>query len=176
MLKLYYGEYQLVKHTISQLATKNNMKIKYSTNIFDSLLTQHGLFSTPTCIYTLYDSNLFKDKSKYEYLVDACNNSSSIYCIIIEGIDKKSSFYKYFKNDIEVVSKPKKSVNLVDELYKDLHVLNTIEEKDRVSFLYKVYYDYKHRKYAKVAGFCINEVLTGKIPVKNIFQIFLLTI
>lgn len=173
MIYVYLGDYQLVKHSIAQLAKKYNMKIQYSENIFDSLSVDGCFFCTPKLIYTIYDSKLYKDYTSLKY---NSMNSKNIYCIIIEDIDKKCSFYKQCKKDIIEVNKPSKQVNLVDELYKNLEILNTIEEKDRLSFLYKVYYDRKHRHYAKQAGFCINEVLTGKIPVKNIFQIFLLTI
>lgn len=165
MLKIYQGSYPLVKESISQLATKNSMEIQYCKKFLPA-----GFFSKPKVYYTLYNDSDFK---QFDVSI---TKGKSIYCIIIEDISKTSAFYKRFKKDIILVEKPRPTINLVDELYKDLHVLNIIEEKDRLSFLYKVYYDRKHRQYRKAAGYCINEVLTGKIPVKNIFQIFVLTI
>ena len=162
MLRLYLGDYKTIKN-------KYCSGYKYVSNITDYLLKHRfGLFNKQKeKLYTIYTKEL-----DAEQLYALHKNNDVI--IIIEEIDKKSKFYKFYKNNIKEVSKTTKKQITVRDIYKDIILLSKIKESDRISFLYKIFYG--GGRYSRAAGETINLVLSGQIQVRDCFRIFLLTI
>ena len=123
-----------------------------------------GLFNADNndTVYFIYNPKELKDKEDC-VLLEHKTQDREIYCII-ENIDKKTSVYKYIKSKMIDLSKPTLSVkDKANLFYSDLCIINTIEDKDIISFLYALYYNYQNRKYKNISGKLINMVLTGKI-------------
>lgn len=162
MLRLYLGDYKAIKN-------KYCNGYKYVTDITQHLLKRnYGLFKHKSeKLYTIYSKEL--DAEQLSYL---SKNDDII--IIIEEIDKKSKFYKFYKNNIKEVNKTTKQQLTVRDIYKDITLLSKIRETERISFLYKIFYD--GGRYSRAAGETINLVLSGQIQARDSFRIFLLTI
>lgn len=162
MIRLYLGDYKTIKN-------KYCNGYKYVTDITQHLLKRnYGLFKhKPEKLYAIYSKEL--DAEQLSYL---SKNDDII--IVIEEIDKKSKFYKFYKNNIKEVNKTTKQQLTVRDIYKDITLLSKIRETERISFLYKIFYD--GGRYSRAAGETINLVLSGQIQVRDSFRIFLLTI
>lgn len=162
MIRLYLGDYKTIKN-------KYCNEHKYVTDITQHLLKRnYGLFKhKPEKLYTIYSKEL--DAEQLSYL---SKNNDVI--IIIEEIDKKSKFYRFYKNNIKEVNKTTKQQITVRDIYKDITLLSKIRETERISFLYKIFYD--GGRYSRAAGETINLVLSGQIQTRDSFRIFLLTI
>ena len=164
MVHLYMGDYKTIKN-------KYCSGYKYVSNITDYLLKHRfGLFNKQKeKLYTIYTKELDAEQ------LDALHKNNDV-IIIIEEIDKKSKFYKFYKKSIKEVSKTTKQQITVRDIYKDIILLSKIKESDRISFLYKIFYDGGRYSYSRAAGETINLVLSGQIQVRDCFRIFLLTI
>ena len=81
-------------------------------------------------MYFLYDAKQFKDKNDIIALENKCANKD-IYCII-ETIDKKSSFYKYIKNNliVNLDENVNNKINLInyDKTIKEILNLKSVKE------------------------------------------------
>lgn len=162
MLRLYLGDYKTIKN-------KYCSGCKYVSNITDYLLKHRfGLFNKQKeKLYTIYTKELDAEQ------LDTLHKNNDV-IIVIEEIDKKSKFYKFYKNSIKEVNKTTKQQITVRDIYKDITILSKIRETERISFLYKVFYD--GGRYSRAAGETINLVLSGQIQARDSFRIFLLTI
>lgn len=162
MLRLYLGDYKTIKN-------KYCTGYKYVSNITDYLLKHRfGLFNKQKeKLYTIYTKELDAEQ------LGALHKNNDV-IIVIEEIDKKSKFYKFYKNNIKEVNKATKQQLTVRDIYKDITLLSKIGETERISFLYKIFY-YGGR-YSRAAGETINLVLSGQIQARDSFRIFLLTI
>lgn len=162
MIHLYMGDYKTIKN-------KYCNGYKYISNITDYLLKHRfGLFNKQKeKLYTIYTKELDAEQ------LDALHKSNDV-IIIVEEIDKKSRFYKFYKNNIKEVSKTTKQQLTVRDIYKDITLLSKIRATERISFLYKIFYD--GGRYSRAAGETINLVLSGQIQAGDSFRIFLLTI
>ena len=178
MLKLYTGDKKLIKDRIQQLANNVNMEIKYSKNIYSDLNNQYGLFFKPQVLYFIYEQKDFVDKESIESFLSKIDKSKShVVCIIETELDKRSSFYKTFSKRIESLGTKQHTKTLdekVNDFYNDYRTIVNIETKEAVSFLYKLFYDFRIGKYKREAGYCINLVLTGQAKTEDILKIFLL--
>ena len=162
MVHLYMGDYKTIKN-------KYCSGYKYVSNITDYLLKHRfGLFNKQKeKLYTIYTKELDAEQ------LDALHKNNDV-IIIIEEIDKKSKFYKFYKNNIKEVNKTTKQQLTVRDIYKDITLLSKIRETERISFLYKIFYG--GGRYSRAAGETINLVLSGQIQARDSFRIFLLTI
>ena len=162
MLRLYLGDYKTIKN-------KYCNGHKYVTDITQRLLKRnYGLFNKQKeKLYTIYTKELDAEQ------LNALHKNNDV-IIIIEEIDKKSKFYKFYKNNIKEVNKATKQQLTVMDIYKDITLLSKIRETERISFLYKIFYD--GGRYSRAAGETVNLVLSGQIQARDSFRIFLLTI
>lgn len=172
MLKLFIGDRKLIKQKIEKLAKQYNVSIRYSTNILYDLSKQYGLFYTPALLYFIFDPKEINDKdsvNKFKELIE--QSKLPVVCIIETTLDKRSIFYKTFHKNIENLGDEKINEDVVTKFYKNMETIKTIDTKEAISFLYKIYYGLK--QYKEIAGYCINLVLTGQVTTDLILKIFL---
>lgn len=175
--KLYTGDRRIIRAVMLEFATQNAMELQYSSNIQVDLAKQYGFFFKPKVLYFVYDATMFPDKETIDSFLQAVNNSKCPIICIVEEIDKRSTFYKAFSKQIEVLGKIQQEPTLDDKVnafYKDISNLSLVTNKEAVSFLYKLFYDFRRQKYKRAAGFCINAVLTGCVKVDDILKLFLI--
>lgn len=176
-LRLFTGEKKLIKKQIEELAKEYNMKVKYSKNIFYDLSKQYGLFFTPSLLYFIFDPKEISDKDSVSKLKELVGKSKvPVVCVIETTLDKRSSFYKTFNKSIEQLGEltiEKDLATKVQDFYNNIETITNIDTKEAVSFLYKLYYDFKHYEYKEIAGYCINLVLTGQVKTDLILKVFL---
>lgn len=156
---------------------KNKYNIGKYVNIVEYINKSKPLFGDidNSVVYFLYDAKQFKDKNDIIVLENKCMNKE-IYCII-EAIDKKSSFYKYIKNNLIDISTKELSIkDKADIFFNDISIIKEISDNDMVSFLYALYYNFKNNKYKVISGKLINMILCGKVTTKHIKKIFLYSI
>lgn len=156
---------------------KNKYNIGKYVDIVEYINKSKPLFGNidNSVVYFLYDAKQFKDKNDIIALENKCANKE-IYCII-ETIDKKSSFYKYIKNNLIDISTKELSIkDKADIFFNDISIIKEISDNDMVSFLYALYYNFKNNKYKVISGKLINMILCGKVTTKHIKKIFLYTI
>lgn len=167
MIKFFSGNIKLIKEAIQEIAVDVNMKARFSKDIYKDVARQYGLFYTPEVLYCLYDSNV-----DYSIL----NSKTPVIVIIETKLDKRSSFYKQFGKQIKVFGNQKEVTldDKVNNFFKDRRTIAEVDESEMVSFLYKIFYDFKRPYYKEQAGKCINLVLTGKVRTNNIKQVFIL--
>lgn len=166
------GDKKLIKQKIQQLA--DGMEIKYSRNIFSDLSRQYGLFFKPSLLYFIFDPTDFNNKDKVETFIKL-TEKAKVVCIIETPLDKRSSFYKVFNKRIETLGTIQKEKTLdekVQDFINNIETIQDIDEKEAVSFLYKLFYNFKYNN-RETAGYCINLVLTGKIKTDLILKLFL---
>ena len=162
-MKLYYNKPNLDKYT-------------FSKNILSDLNKQYGLFFQQKPLYFIYNQKDFPNKESVEALI-RLSKGKDVICIIEEELDKRSYFYKTFSK--QIIGKKQNKVSLddkVQDFYKNIYNIKNISNKEAVSFLYKIFYDFKHKQYKNTAGRCINYVLTGKVKTEQILKVFLLEI
>lgn len=159
----------------------DTIKSKYNigkyVDIVEYINKSKPLFGTidNSVVYFLYDAKQFKDKNDIIALENKCANKE-IYCII-EAIDKKSSFYKYIKNNLIDMSTKELSIkDKADIFFNDINIIKEVSDSEMVSFLYALYYNFKNRKYKTISGQLINMVLCGKVDTTHIKKIFLYSI
>ena len=165
MIKFFSGDIKLIKEAIQQIA--DGTEVQFSKDIISDTQRQYGLFYTPKVLYCLYDSNV--DYSKI-------TSKTPVIVIIETKLDKRSSFYKKFGKQIKVFGNQKEVTldDKVNNFFKNRRTIAEVDESEMVSFLYKIFYDFKRPYYKEQAGKCINLVLTGKVRTNNIKQVFIL--
>lgn len=174
MFNLYMGDKKLIKQEIEKLAREYKVEVKYSTNIFFDLHRQYGLFFVPCLFYFIFDPKEFSDKDSVDELKKLTMKSKiPIVCIIETNLDKRSSFYKTFHKEIKQLGGITDE-NIVTQFYNNIETIMSLEPKDAVSFLYKIYYS--PGRYKETAGYCINLILTGRVATDLILKIFLIKI
>lgn len=160
-MKLYYGKPNLDGYT-------------FSKNILNDLKKQYGFFFKPKPLYFLYNAKDFPDKESIEALIKL-SDGKDVICIIEEELDKRSCFYKTFSK--QIIGKKQNKITLddkVQDFYKNINNIKNILPSESVSFLYKLFYDFRHKEYKQIAGKCINLVLTGEVKTEYILKIFIL--
>ena len=165
MIKFFSGDIKLIKEAIQEIA--DGAEVQFSKDIVSDTQRQYGLFYTPKVLYCLYDSNV--DYSKI-------TSKTPVIVIIETKLDKRSSFYKQFGKQIKVFGNQKEITldDKVNNFFKNRRTIAEVDESEMVSFLYKIFYDFKRPYYKEQAGKCINLVLTGKVRTNNIKQVFIL--
>ena len=165
MIKFFSGDIKLIKEAIQEIA--DGAEVQFSKDIVSDTQRQYGLFYTPKVLYCLYDSNV--DYSKI-------TSKTPVIVIIETKLDKRSSFYKQFGKQIKVFGNQKEVTldDKVNNFFKNRRTIAEVDESEMVSFLYKIFYDFKRPYYKEQAGKCINLVLTGKVRTNNIKQVFIL--
>lgn len=143
--------------------------LTYTKDIIYELERNFGLFGSANKFYFIYEADYFKEKETVDKLKLLTQNTD-VTCVV-EDIDKKCYFYKTFCKSLRL--KEKQTLNDKVKLFlKDFSYINNIEEKEIVSFFYDLYY--RKCKYSKLAGGCINMVLTGRLKTINAMQFFIL--
>ena len=141
---------------------------KFVKNIFD-YINANSLFSPKKDdVYFLYTKEMnlsTKEVKEFDGLVD--NLSYNVICIVETQLDKKSAFYKRYKNKLEYIEEfADKSVKAKAKSFlktKDIDVLKQLDKNEYVSFLYAIYYGvYGNNKYKWNSGFIISQILEGQ--------------
>ena len=151
---------------------------KFVKNIFD-YINADSLFSPKKDdVYFLYTKEMnlsVKELKVFDRIVD--NLSYNVICVVETQLDKKSAFYKHYKNKLEYVEEfADKSVKAKAKDFlktKDMDVLNQLEKNEYVSFLYAIYYGvYGNNKYKWNSGFVISQILEGQLRVEDSIKMF----
>ena len=151
---------------------------KFVKNIFDYINT-NSLFSPKNDdVYFLYTKEMnlsTKELKEFDKLVD--NLSYNVICIVEIQLDKKSAFYKHYKNKLEYIeefadtSVKEKAKSFLKT--KDICVLKQLDKNEYVSFLYAIYYGvYGNNKYKWNSGFVISQILEGQLRVEDSIKMF----
>lgn len=151
---------------------------KFVKNIFDYINSDSLFFPKKDDVYFLYikEINLStKELKEFDKLVD--NLSYNVICVVETQLDKKSAFYKHYKNKLEYVEEfADKSVKSKAKDFiktKDIDVLKQLEKNEYVSFLYAIYYGvYGNNKYKWNSGFIISQILEGQLSVEDSIKMF----
>lgn len=175
-LRLLTGDYNLIKEEIQKMA--NGIDVVYSKNILSDLNFQYGLWYKPKLLYFLYDPSEISDKESVTTLINKTKTLKyPVVCVIETDIDKRSYFYTTFSKRIEVIGETKQEKTLdekVVDFYNNINNIIEVTPKESISFLYKLFYNYKHKEYKNNAGYCINLVLTGRVKNDKILKVFFL--
>lgn len=151
---------------------------KFVKNVFDYINTD-SLFSSKTDdVYFLYTKEMnlpTKELKEFDKFVD--NLSYNVICIVETQLDKKSAFYKHYKNKLEYVEEfADKSVKAKAKSFlktKDIEILKQLDKNEYVSFLYAIYYGvYGNNKYKWNSGFIISQILEGQLRVEDSIKMF----
>ena len=154
---------------LTVVAKLDDKGLTYTKDIIYELEHNFGLFGANNRFYFIYEADYFREKEAVDKLKLLTQNTD-VTCVV-EDIDKKSYFYKTFCKSLKL--KEKQTLKDKVKLFlKDFSYINNIEEKEIVSFFYDLYY--RRCKYSKLAGGCINMVLTGRLKTINAMQFFIL--
>ena len=151
---------------------------KFVKNIFDYINADSLFSSKKEDVYFLYTKEMnlsTKELKELDKLAD--NLSYNIICVVETQLDKKSAFYKHYKNKLEYVEEfVDKSVKAKAKNFlktKDIDVLKQLEKNEYVSFLYAIYYGvYGNNKYKWNGGFIISQILEGQLRVEDSIKMF----
>ena len=151
---------------------------KFVKNIFDYINADSLFFPKKDDVYFLYTKEMnlsTKELKECDRLVD--NLSYNVICVIETQLDKKSAFYKHYKNKLEYVEEfADKSVKAKAKSFlktKDIGILKQLEKNEYVSFLYAIYYGvYGNNKYKWNSGFVISQILEGQLRVEDSIKMF----
>ena len=151
---------------------------KFVKNIFDYINTDSLFSPKKDDVYFLYTKEInlsTKELKKFDKLVD--NLSYDVICVLETQLDKKSAFYKHYKNRLEYVEEfADKSVKAKAKSFlktKDVDILKQLEKNEYVSFLYAIYYGvYGNNKYKWNSGFIISQILEGQLRVEDSIKMF----
>ena len=151
---------------------------KFVKNVFDYINTDSLFSPKKDSVYFLYtkETNLStKELKEFDRLVD--NLSYDVICVVETQLDKKSAFYKHYKNKLEYIEEfVDKSVKAKAKDFiktKDIGVLKQLEKNEYVSFLYAIYYGvYDNNKYKWNSGFIISQILEGQLRVEDSIKMF----
>ena len=151
---------------------------KFVKNVFDYINTDSLFSPKKDNVYFLYTKEMnlsTKELKEFDRLVD--NLSYNVICVVETQLDKKSAFYKHYKNKLEYVeefidtSVKAKAKNFLKT--KDIDILKQIDKNEYVSFLYSIYYGvYGNNKYKWTSGFIISQILEGQLRVKDSIKMF----
>ena len=151
---------------------------KFIKNIFD-YINADSLFSPKKDnVYFLYTKEMnlsTKELKEFDRLVD--NLSYDVICVVETQLDKKSAFYKHYKNKLEYVEEfADKSVKAKAKNFlkaKDINILKQLDKNKYVSFLYAIYYGVSgNNKYKWTSGFIISQILEGQLRVEDSIKMF----
>ena len=151
---------------------------KFVKNVFE-YINIDSLFSPKRDnVYFLYTKEMnlsVKELKVFDRIVD--NLSYNVICIAETQLDKKSAFYKHYKNKIEYVEEfADNSVKAKAKSFlktKDIGVLKQLDKNEYVSFLYAIYYGvYGNNKYKWNSGFVISQILEGQLRVEDSIKMF----
>lgn len=151
---------------------------KFVKNIFDYINTDSLFFPKKDDVYFLYTKEMnlsTKELKEFDRLVD--NLSYNVICVVEFQLDKKSAFYKHYKNKLEYVEEfADESVKAKAKSFlktKDVDILKQLEKNEYVSFLYAIYYGvYGNNKYKWNSGFIISQILEGQLRVEDSIKMF----
>lgn len=151
---------------------------KFVKNIFDYINADSLFFPKKDNVYFLYTKEMnlsTKELKEFDKLVD--NLSYDVICVVETQLDKKSAFYKHYKNKLEYVEEfADKSVKSKAKSFlktKDIDILKQLEKNEYVSFLYAIYYGvYGNNKYKWNSGFIISQILEGQLRVEDSIKMF----
>ena len=151
---------------------------KFVKNVFDYINTDSLFTSKKDDVYFLYTKEInlsTKELKEFDELVD--NLSYNVICVVETQLDKKSAFYKHYKNKLEYVEEfADKSVKAKAKSFlktKDVYMLKQLEKNEYVSFLYAIYYGvYGNNKYKWNSGFIISQILEGQLRVEDSIKMF----
>lgn len=152
---------------------------KFIKNIFDYINTDSLFLQKKDDVYFLYTKEMnlsTKELKEFDKLAD--NLSYNVICIVETQLDKKSAFYKHYKNKLEYIEEfVDKSVKAKAKNFlktKDIYVLKQLEKNEYVSFLYAIYYGvYGNNKYKWNSGFVISQILEGQLRVEDSIKMFI---
>ena len=151
---------------------------RFVKNIFD-YINADSLFSPKKDnVYFLYTKEMnlsTKELKEFDRLVD--NLSYNVICVVEIQLEKKSAFYKHYKNKLEYIEEfADKSVKSKAKSFlktKDICVLKQLDKNEYVSFLYAIYYGvYGNNKYKWNSGFIISQILEGQLRVEDSIKMF----
>ena len=170
----------MFKIFIGRRSKLNNIlkSAKFVKNIFDYINTSILFGAKKDDVYFLYTKEMnlpAKELKEFDKLVD--NLSYDVICIVEEQLDKKSAFYKHYKNKLEYVEEfVDKSVKERAKEFlatKDTRILHQLDKKEYVSFLYAVYYGiYGNKIYKWSSGYVISQTLEGQLNVEDSIKMF----
>ena len=151
---------------------------KFVKNVFDYINTDSLFSLKKDNVYFLYTKEMnlsMKELKEFDRLVD--NLSYDVICVVETQLDKKSAFYKHYKNKLEYIeefvekSVKSKAKNFIKT--KDIDVLKQLEKNEYVSLLYAIYYSvYGNNKYKWTSGFIISQILEGQLRVEDSIKMF----
>ena len=151
---------------------------KFVKNIFEYINADSLFSSKKDNVYFLYTKEMnlsAKELKVFDRIVD--NLSYNVMCVVETQLDKKSAFYKHYKNKLEYIEEfADKSVKAKAKSFlktKDIGVLKKLDKNEYVSFLYAVYYGvYGSNKYKWNSGFIISQILEGQLRVEDSIKMF----
>ena len=151
---------------------------KFVKNVFDYINTDSLFSLKKDNVYFLYTKEMnlsTKELKEFDRLVD--NLIYNVICVVETPLDKKSAFYKHYKDKLEYIEEfVDKSVKSKAKSFlktKDICVLKQLEKNEYVSFLYAIYYGvYRNNKYKWNSGFIISQILEGQLRVEDSIKMF----
>ena len=151
---------------------------KFVKNIFDYINTDSLFSPKKDDVYFLYTKEMnlsTKELKVFDRIVDSLNYD--VICAVEFQLDKKSAFYKHYKNKLEYIEEfTDKSVKAKAKSFlktKNIDVLKQLDKNEYVSFLYAIYYGvYGNNKYKWNSGFIISQILEGQLRVEDSIKMF----
>ena len=155
---------------------------KFIKNVFDYINADNLFFTKKDAVYFLYTKEMnlsTKELKEFDKLVDKL--SYNVICVVETQLDKKSAFYKHYKNKLEYIEEfADNSIKTKAKSFlktKDIDILKQLEKNEYVSFLYAIYYGvYGNNKYKWNSGFIISQILEGQLRVEDSIKMFVFLI
>ena len=174
MFRILVGNINKVKEQLQE----QYKSFVFTNYVFDYINTTGLFYNEKDSVYFLYTKEMnlsMKELKEFDKLVD--NLSYDVMCVVETQLDKKSAFYKHYKNKIEYVEEfADKSVKAKAKSFlktKDVDMLKQLEKNEYVSFLYAIYYGvYGNNKYKWNSGFIISQILEGQLRVEDSIKMF----
>ncbi len=174
MFRILVGDINKVKEQLQE----QYKSFVFTNDIFEYINTTGLFYSEKDNVYFLYTKEMnlsTKELKEFDKLVD--NLSYDIICVVETQLDKKSAFYRHYKNKLEYVEEfADKSVKAKAKSFlktKDVDILKQLEKNEYVSFLYAIYYGvYGNNKYKWNSGFVISQILEGQLRVEDSIKMF----
>lgn len=174
MFRILVGNINKVKEQLQE----QYKSFVFTNDIFDYINTTGLFYNEKDNVYFLYTKEMSlptKELKEFDKLVD--NLSYDVICVVETQLDKKSAFYKHYKNKLEYVEEfADKSVKSKAKSFlktKDIDILKQLEKNEYVSFLYAIYYGvYGNNKYKWNSGFVISQILEGQLRVEDSIKMF----
>lgn len=174
MFRILVGDINKVKEQLQ----KQYKSFVFTNDIFDYINTTGLFYSEKDNVYFLYTKEMnltTKELKEFDKLVDSLDYD--VMCIVETQLDKKSAFYKHYKNKLEYIEKfVDNSIKTKAKMFlktKNNSVLKQLDKKEYVSFLYAIYYGvYGNNKYKWNSGFIISQILEGQLRVEDSIKMF----